>query len=357
MASSCFSGALLIFWLSKNGIGFSDLIIYYMVAFFVALISILYLPNKQISSRKTIFLGVLFNLSYVLVLVKIFNPIQLYISAIFLGLTIVYFWITYNIMYFKYSRENKRGLNSGIYFFISPIISITLQPLAGIVAQKFGFYTMFGFGFLMYLIPLFLIRYLPDFKFSLDVKKELNSLKFNWTLFFHGMSSRINYSLIGIYTLYFMLTPVSFGSFFGYLSLMAASASVINGYISDKIKNRKYFFYSFSVLAVLSFIPLAFVSNPYYWSLFAGINNLCFYLASPFWLAYNLDYYKDIGVEKTMILREVYLNVGYFFNLLIVFLVFYFTSSTKISLIVISVICCLLPVVSYLQGIYRNKNI
>lgn len=357
MAASSFSGSLLVFWLSKNNFGFSDLIIYLLLTFFVALIGILYLPKKKISVKKAIFWGIIFNLSYVLVLVKIFHPIQLYISAILSGLNVIYFWISYNIMYFKYSSEEKRGLNSGIYYLIAPIISVTLQPLAGVVAEKIGFSVMFVIGLSMYLIPLFLIRYLPEFKFDLNVKKELSRSKFNWTMLFHGMASRVNYSLLGVFTLFFMVTPISFGSFFGYLALVAAVASVINGYISDKLKNRKYFFYLFSTFAVVSFLPLAFVKDPYYWSLFAGICNLCFYLANPFWVTYSLDHYKNIGVEKTMIIREIYLNLGYVFNLMIVFLIFYFTKSAKISLITVSVVCCLLPFVSYLQGVYRNKVI
>ena len=102
---------------------------------------------------------------------------------------------------------------------------------------------------------------------------------------------------------------------------------------------------------------MAFASNPYYWGLFAGISSLCIYLANPFWFTFNLDYYQEIGVEKTMILREIFLNFGYIFNLIIVFFVYYFTKSTKLSLIIISAICCLLPIVSYFQGIYRNKKL
>lgn len=357
MAAACYSSALLIFWLSKNGFGFSDLIIYYMLTFFVALIGLLYLPKRTMSSRKVIFWGVIFNLCYVLVLVKIFSPIQLYISAIISGLNIIFFWTTYNAMHFKYSSKEKRGLNSGMFFLVAPIIGVTLQPLAGVMAEKFGFYIMFCVGLSMYLIPLFLIKYLPDFQFNLDVKKELRELKFNWTLFFGGMSARINGTLIGIFTLFFITTPLIFGSFFGYLSLITVIASVVNGYISDKIKSRKYFFYIFSILAVISFIPLAFVTNPYYWGLFAGITNLCFYLASPFWLTFSLDCYKEAGEEKTMILREVYLNFGYVFCMIIAFLVFYFTQSTKISLVVVSLLCCLLPIASYLQGVYIDKKI
>ena len=352
-----FSNALIIFWLYKNGFGFSSLIIYYLLTFLFALLGILFLSKKERSSKKSIFLGILCNAVMILLLVKIFSPAQLFISAIFSGLNVVYFWIPYNIMYFKYSSENKRGLNSGIYYLLTPIVGITLQPLSGLVAEKFGFYVMFAIGIVIHLIPILLIKYLPDFKWDLNVKKELTRFGFNWSTFFQGISSRINYSLITIFTLFFISTPFKFGSFLGYLALVAALASVINGYISDKIKDRKYFFYFFSSLAVLSFLPLAFAKNPYYWGLFAGISGLCMYLTNPFWLAFNLDYYKEVGVEKTMVLREIFLNAGYVFNLLVVFFVFYFTKSTKISLIVISALCCLMPIVSYFQGIYREKNV
>lgn len=355
MAAVYFSGTLLVFWLYKNGFGFSDLIVYFLGTFLVGLLGILYLPKIKITNHKALFWGIILNLSYVLILIKIFSPFQLYISAIVSGLNIIFFWISYNTMHFKYSSEEKRGFNSGIYFLITPVIGITLQPLTGVVAEKFGFEIMFALGISLYLVPIFLIRYLPDFEWDLNIKKELSTFKFNWVTFFQGMSHRINYSLVPIFTLFFITNPVSFGSFFGYLALVAAIASIINGYISDKIKNRKYFYYIFSFFAVISFLLLPFVKDPYYWALFAGVSNLCMYLASPFWFTYNLDYYKEIGVEKTIILREVYLNLGYIFNLMIVFFVFYFTSSTKISLLVVSVLCCFLPIASYLQGVYRDK--
>lgn len=355
MAAMYFTQTLLVFWLFENGFGYSDLIIYYAVIYAVALICTFLFSHFKFNLKSSILWGVLFSALGALVLMKIFNPAQLYLSAIFYGLNVVFFWIPYNIIHFKYSSEEKRGRNSGIYFLITPIIGITLRPIAGIVAEKFGFEIMFLIGILLYLIPIFLIRYLPDFEWDLDVKKELSIFKFNWSTFFQGVASRINWTLIPIFTLFFIKTPSQFGSFFGYLALVTAIASVINGYISDKIKNRKWFFYLFSILSVISFLPLAFIDNPYYWGIFAGINSLCFYLASPFWLTFNLDYYKDIGVGKAMILREIYLNLGYVFSLLIVFMIFYFSFSTKTSLIVISILSCFLPVVSYMQGIYRDK--
>jgi len=151
------------------------------------------------------------------------------------------------------------------------------------------------------------------------------------------------------------MTPRQFGNFFGYLALMTAIASLVNGHISDRMKNRKIFYYLFGSLAALGFLPLAFASNFYYWHIFAGIGSLCISLASPFWLTFNLDYYKDIGVEKTMVLRELFLNIGSVATLLVGLVIFYFTFSPKTSLISVSLLCLLLPVVSYYQGVYLRK--
>jgi MFS family permease len=200
------------------------------------------------------------------------------------------------------------------------------------------------------------LYFLPDFKWDLSIKKELSMYKFNWSTLLQGMSSKINFNIIPIFTLFFITTPRQFGNFFGYLALVTAVASLINGYFSDKIKSRKYFFYFLSIVAVLSFLPLAFAKDSYTWAIFVGISSLCIYLANPFWFAFNIDYYKEVGIEKTIILREVYLNSGYILNFIIVFSVFYFTNSTKISLIVISIVCCILPIASYFQGVYLNEK-
>ncbi len=357
MSAMYFSQTLVILWLSKNGFNFSQIIFYYITSYFVALIGVFSLKNLKMELKSTILLGVLLSALSVTVLINISDSYQLYLSAIIAGLNAIFFWIPYNIMHFKFSSQDNRGLNSGLYFLATPIISITLQPLAGIIAEKFGFQMMFLIGVLLYIFPIALIKILPNFNFDIDIKKEFLENKFNWSTFFQGFASRINWTLISLFTLFFITTPRAFGGFFGFLAIFSAVASLINAYISDKIKNRKVFFYLFTSLAVISLLPLAFVQNIYYWGIFAGITSMCMYLANPFWLAFNLDYYKEIGIEKAIVLREVFLNAGYIFTLLIAFLIFYITDSTKISLMVVCIIACFLPLISLWQGVYQNKKI
>jgi MFS family permease len=355
-AAMSFSQALIVFWLSKNGLGFSDIVIFFLITYLVALVGIFLLDKIKMKTKPSFLLGVLLSALSIAVLMHITSIWQVYLSAVIGGFNIIFFWIPYNIVHFKFSHEKRRGLNSGAYFLISPIIGITLQPLAGMVAEKFGFETMFLIGLAMYLLPIFLIKYLPNFDWNLDIRKEFFSSRFNWSTFFQGFTSRINWALIPIFTLFFIKTPQAFGNFFGYLAVLAAVVSLVNAHFSDKIKSRKLFYYLFSSLVVVSFLPLAFIHNIYYWVIFAGINSICMYLANPFWLAFNLDYYKELGVEKSMILREVFLDLGYSAILLMALFVFYLTSSPKMSLIIVSLLACLLPIVSYLQKVYLKPN-
>ncbi len=356
MSAMYLSQTLIVFWLTKNGFSFASLIVYYLISYVVALLGLLFLPKFTTKAKKAMLFGIIQSALIVVFLLKIWSPWQLYLSAIFSGLNVIFFWVPCNAMFFKFSSDNKRGTNSGMYFLITPIIGITLQPLTGILAEKFGFQVMFLVGIFSYIVPIILLYFLPDFEWTLDIRKEFSKIKFNWATFLQGATSRINYSLIPIFSLFFLKTPKQFGNFFGYLAIVAGLAAVINGYISDKIKSRKVFFYLFTTLAVISFLPLAYVKDIYYWGIFAGVSSLCLNLANPFWLTYNIDFYKEVGVDKTMALREVFLNSGYIFTLLIVSLVFYFTKSTKISLLIISLICCLLPLVSYLQKVYLKKT-
>jgi hypothetical protein len=352
MAAMWFAHTLVVLWLFQNGFSFLELLYFHLTAYLLALLATLYFPKVRISARKALFFGIILSASQVLVFLSNPETHDLYISAIFSCFNVLFFWIPYNIMHFKFSHEDSRAFNSGIYFLMTPVIGITLQPLTGLVAENYGFNTVFIIGALMYLVPLSLIKFLPSFTYEINVRDIFLKESFNWPTHFQGMMSRINYSIVPIFTLFFIKTPREFGNFFGYLALMTAVASVINGRISDRNKNRKIFYYTFSTLAVLSFIPLAFVKESWVWHLAAGIASLCLSLASPFWMTYNLDHYKDIGVEKTMVLREVFLNFGYILTLLVCIVVFYFTSSLKEGLLAVSLLCLLLPVVSYYNKVY-----
>jgi hypothetical protein len=57
MVAMYFAQTLLTFWLFKNGFGFSDLIIYYLIIYIVALIYIFSFSNFKLNLKKSIFIN------------------------------------------------------------------------------------------------------------------------------------------------------------------------------------------------------------------------------------------------------------------------------------------------------------
>ena len=88
--------------------------------------------------------------------------------------------------------------------------------------------------------------------------------------------------------------------------------------------------------------------------LLVGIGTFTLTLANPFWLTFNIDHYQDLGLEKTMAIREAYLNLGYIAALALGFFVYLFTDSVKYGLVLVSAVCLLLPLASYWQGVYND---
>ena len=72
--------------------------------------------------------------------------------------------------------------------------------------------------FFSYIFPLFLLKFLPSFEYEINVRKYFYENKFDWSTLFQEMTSRINYSFIPIFSLFFITTPRAFGNFFGYLA-------------------------------------------------------------------------------------------------------------------------------------------
>jgi len=351
------SQSFLVLWYVKNGVGFEHLVGSFVAGSVVAL-AILFFFTGEMRAKKAIFIGTLASMLSVISVIWFYHVWQLYLSSLIAGFNIVLFWSTYNTMHFKFRLSDQKGFSSGMLFLLSPILSIFLLPFAGFLAERFGFRNLFIVGALSYLIPLFVsIRYLPDFQLNFNIRQELAKTGFDYGTFFQGVGMRINYSLIPVYTLFFINTPFCFGSFFAYLSVMTVVASLINSHISDRIKNRRVFLYVFSILSAISFTMLAFAQNTETWQLYAAISNLCFYLAVPFWLVATLDHYESNGVgEKKMMLREFFLNLGYIFALGCVVVIYKFTSNPSLGLGFVSILTLFLPLSVYLQRTYRKNN-
>jgi MFS family permease len=351
---NAFAQSLLPLWYFTNGAHFTELLMFYVVMYGASFVMIFLLQKITLESRLTLAIGLILNAFATLVSAHFISPLQIYLSGFLIGVGIPFFWITYNAMHFKFGNRERDGFSSGAYFLLGPLLGVLSAPFAGVLAENLNYTVFFLIGVALYSIPIAHAYFLPSFQMSFDARHELKQLPIHWVTILQGVASRMTIILIPVFTITYIQEPAAFGNFFGYLSVMAAVAALINGYLSDHFKNRSFFFYGPTIAVVISFIPLALADNFITWGLWSGIAGLTMSLASPFWLVYNIDYYKDISTEKVMVLREVYLHIGYIGGLLIAFTVFILSGSIQMAIGGVAGISLLLPLVAYITKVYRS---
>ena len=355
IAAMTYSQTLLMLWFFQNGISYAEMLIYFFTIYFFVFIFYFILENRKFSSRFSLLLGIL--CSAIGVLLANFIPVStylIYVLALFFALNFVFFWTIYNALHFKYSEKHERGFKSGVYFLLFPVLGAILSPISGLIVGKFGFSFLFLSSMFLYIIPIILISYLPNFDFKFETHKAFSEIEYPFLIIFQGYISMLTWNIIPIFTLFFITTPFKLGSFFGYLSVFAALAALLNSKISDKLKKRASFFYTFNILNVFSYIPLVFSNSLIGWQLFSGINNFTFNLTGPFNMTLTLDHAKN-EIVTTMLGREIYLNFGRIFMIIFILFIYFITNSWQTALLYSALIPVFYPIIAYYQRVYLTR--
>ncbi len=350
-----YSQTLLMLWFFQNGVSYVGMLFYFLLIYLPVLPLSFLLKGRKFSSRGALLVGVAASAGAVLMSNFITGHTYLifFISLIF-TLNTLFFWVIYSTMHFKYSHNKEHGFKSGAYYLLVPVLGVFLAPLAGLIAERFGYHFLFYSSMLLYAIPFCLVFFLPSFDFEFKAREALYNTKHSLLITFQGSIFMLVTNIIPIFTLFFITTPLKLGSFFGYLAVFAAFASLFNAKMSDRIKKRASFFYIFTGLNSLSFIPLVFSNSLAGWQIFSGINSFTYGLANPFSLAMILDH-NDHNIENAMLARQIYSSLGAIFIIVLLLCVYYLTSSWESALICSALVPLLYPVIAYFQKLYIKK--
>jgi MFS family permease len=346
-----YSYSLLLVWLSKNGLSEIGIIIYYFFQFLLTLFLYFVLQGRNISSRQSLALGIIVNALGTFFISFMSSIYYAFILAIPVALTNIFFWTMYNTLHFKYSKKEESGSHSGIYFLFFPIVGAIFSPLAGYVVEHMGYVFLFRSGAILYIIPLMFVLFLPNFNFQFRTKEASILIENKILIFLQGCISVFSFTLIPIFTMFFVKTPFEYGKFFGYLAIISTFVAFFNSKLSDKLKKRAFFFYFFTILDSITYIPLAFVKSLAGWHIFAGISNIGSNLANPFSVALVLDHAKG-DIALTMLGREIYLCLGRVVMFLFIIAVFYITHSFQSVLMLSAFVTLLYPIFIYYNRVY-----
>jgi hypothetical protein len=227
-------------------------------------------------------------------------------------------------------------------FSIGPIVSIAAPLLAGSIAQ-------ISYSAVWVLSGLFLLGtlYLAGIQKSYSVRyslclaaREVHSTRFY--IIIQGIWEAMRFGIIPIYGLFFIKTPLGYGTYIAYLSLSAAAANLLFGKFTDKKQKRMVYLYPLSIiLAGVTFLfPLA-TSNIVYWMILAGILQFFIPIFANLMLTAVVDHHSNL--QLAMAGREIFLNVGRVTGMAMVIISFYLEEKPFYIFLILGSILLLLP--------------
>ena len=237
------AGTFSLIYLVNRGFSESESLLYLVTGIVTTVVLTVALSNRGwMNSKRSILASNIFlAASYGSLLVLDGLPLLL-IPGFFYGLQITFFWLPFNILILRYTRDQNRGFTLGISFFIFPLISVIMPILGGSIIENMDFDLVFliATGILLVNAILVLVsKDLPGGILRLKLKKMGSSI---WrAFFFEGMHEGVFFFASPLLTYYFAGGEFMTGIMFSFFALIGTLASVFIARVSDREGKRLIF--------------------------------------------------------------------------------------------------------------------
>ena len=339
-----FSTSVLPPYYLNQGISYQQMALGSVFAFLSAAIIVVVL--SRIRSLISWRLALLCYVCFLFLVIYLSSPWQFYLAHVFVGLAIILFWVPYNIVHYKLTPKHRTGYSSAILFSIPPLVSLIAPLLAGFLAQ-IDYKYIWIFSFLFFLIPVYLSKFQKNILIKFNFKASLQEIKSTRILFFlQAIWEAVIFSVIPIFSLFFIKSPAKYGIYLAYLSLMAILANLTLGHITDKLQKRTIFLYPLTIILAITTLlfPLA-LKNITWWIIITGIIQ---FIVPLFWnmvTSMVVDVHQNLN--RAFIGREFVLSVGRAIGIFAVFINFYFQSPPTYIFYFLGGIMLLFPIVLF----------
>jgi MFS family permease len=345
-----FGRGFLSLWYIQHDFSYLQIAAFYLIDFIVPCLIIL--VTKNFSIRKTIPIALV---SEILLMITVFHfshPFQLYVAGVLAGITVVLFYVPYNILYFQNTSKKRRAFSSSLVTLAGPFLSIIVPVIGGYLGQRFGLSSVFVFAGLILLTNLYLVHFLPREEYNIGVLQSLRrTTRTNILLILEGLKESITIAAIPLFTLFFIRQPLPYGLFVSYLAIIASIATVFLGFVSDKFKKRTVILYPITILVALSIIMLGFSQNLTLWAMVCGVLGFLISINSTFVTTLVLD--KSRSVVEGMVSREFLLGAGRTIGVLFIIGSLVLTGNPKTAFILVGILYLFFPVLVYLKRVYH----
>ncbi|MBU1085844.1 MAG: hypothetical protein ABIJ43_02555 [Candidatus Beckwithbacteria bacterium] len=334
-----FSGSVLIPYYHQQGIVQQQMVIADVLFFLSAIVITLFL--KTIYSKKSWRLALIFSMIGLFLITNIYNIYQYYLSSIIIGFTIIFFYVTYNIAHFELTPKHRTGFSSAILFSLAPIISLIAPLVAGFTAN-FNYLYIWIFSLIFFLLSFYLSR--KQYNFKIQYKISFKEIKPTMVFtFLEALWEPLVFTVIPVFSLFFIKSPLYFGAYMSYLSLMSVIANLTLGKLTDKLQKRIVFLYPLTILmAVVTFLfPFA-LTKIIWWLVITGIIQ---FFTPLFWnltTSMFIDTTKDI--RTGFVTRELVLSIGRAISTILIAINFYFQTKPTFIFYYLGFIMLLFPI-------------
>lgn len=257
--------------------------------------------------RRFVFFAFAVSVLRMLFVSRVSTPLELYVAAAMAGCMLVFFWVPYEITYFR--ERTRHGNASAWYFATGSAAGITAPLLGGVIADHFGYPPLFFLAAIVMVIPFMLARRLPDEPIRETLGASLRSLKgIHSLLVFDGFLLSTSMCLTGLSLLTFTNTATAFGTVSSVAALVATLVSFSAAQMSDRRGSRLGWIVWTSALSSLLVLALGWQTS-FWWFSLVLIGYTCVRtLAQPIINALPMDLHSDH--TKLYIGRQFLLNAG-----------------------------------------------
>jgi MFS family permease len=341
-------------WFLQNGFQYREIIIYFLIR--AAVPSVILFFRQQFTTAKNLILAFGADILLMLIVFRFFGHFQIYLAAVFSGVTVVYFYMIYNVLFFENTPKDKRATSSGIYNLAAPIIGIVIPVIAGYISAKFGFAYLFLSSIVVIFGCLVMIRILPKISFQSDLKSILpRNEVIRVPLILEGVKESVPLTAIAVFTLIYIKQPIPYGIFLSYLAIVAVVAALLMGLLSDRLKKRTLFLYPAVILTGISIILLGFSRDLNSWAIFSGIFSFTSTIASSFLTTMVLD--KSSSVQEGMINQEFLKGIGRLTGSFICLIPLLIGQTPQTAMILIGLVYLSLPFIVNRKKVYNNFTV
>lgn len=239
-----------------------------------------------------------------------FNPYSFLIFGVLNGLTLGFFWVSFNYIFFLNSTNMHHARDSSIYFILGPLVGVALPPLGALIIDNLGYRALFLITTVCSLVPLLYARQ-KDFDYTFRVRYRDADRAFSGLRLIEFLNGALHFfqvNFLAIYALLFLKTEYQVGGLISYLAFISLLVSFLLAYASDRFEKRTQILYP--LMTAMGFLILL---MPTFTSLSSLITIIGIYavfdnLSLPIRFAIPMDMAtKDIGFWRA---AEVYENLG-----------------------------------------------